>query len=313
MREVFNEELLTGLLDQQLTERERQIVTAALERDQSLQRRLEELRRVREALRRLPVPALPADWSTAVANRIDAGGVTNVGDLQATTDSRPNVILMLALAASVLLAVGWVLWQQRSAQPTAAVFNAMDQTTMAPMVEDSEAAVSEIAAADPSPPGTSPTEPRPLELPSLVPQDANNNTMGARRQASRAYSAASESVVEPRLVVSWLSVKPSEISLRTKSAIVPRRMPSETRMSGSQWEILEPWLQESGFPVDVPWEQNSVAQSKQAILQVEGLPTAVQSFFDQLRQQLGKVDTIPLPTLSPSGRATLQLKIIVTE
>ena len=112
MTDTFEPSLLSGYLDNELTDAEVAVVEQALAQDAQLQQELEEMRRLRAAIAALPMPAAQADMVAAVRRRIEQQQALRGGDSNRTTNATLKLLISFALAASVLVAVGWAILQQ---------------------------------------------------------------------------------------------------------------------------------------------------------------------------------------------------------
>ncbi|MBX3420785.1 MAG: hypothetical protein KF752_04430 [Pirellulaceae bacterium] len=109
------DELLTGLIDGQLTDDEKRQIDAALKQPE-VQQRLQELQRIRSELRelsRLPSPGLPSDFSSkviAACATLTRGAASS--DAATGRRLRRGVMVLAALAAAIALAV-WIPQRQQ--------------------------------------------------------------------------------------------------------------------------------------------------------------------------------------------------------
>lgn len=116
MNNSFDRSLLSGYVDGELTAEETTLVETALQETPDLRAELQDIQAIRQALQSLPTPSFDSDIRAAVRARIAQTQSQNTQGAAGHLGRPGSGIVTLqhlstlALAATVLLAVGWSLW-----------------------------------------------------------------------------------------------------------------------------------------------------------------------------------------------------------
>jgi len=187
----FDSSLLSGYLDGELDAEERAEVEQVLEADPSRRAELEALCRLQQSLQGLPTPQPTVDPVAAVRQRIAA----SPGVPLPTSGSWWLHVLPFALAASLLLAVGWLMYAGES-NPTPVASDSSGSPAGRAMEDSAVEKLSE-SPAEPEIPGL-PAAPRRLsDAPSDPPADALSRRDPAAAAGGR-ETAPAEAAAGPR-------------------------------------------------------------------------------------------------------------------
>lgn len=121
MPDTFDPSLLSGYLDNELTTAETAVVKQALAQNAELRQELEDIRKLRAAIAALPLPPIQGDLVDGVRKRIEQQQVERLSPMVHGAPATLKMLLSFAVAACVLLAVGWTILQNRTIPQTVAL------------------------------------------------------------------------------------------------------------------------------------------------------------------------------------------------
>ncbi|QEG39433.1 hypothetical protein [Roseimaritima ulvae] len=113
MPDAFDPSLLSGYLDNELTADETAVVKRALADNADLRQELDEIRKLRAAVAALPMPPINDRFVEGVRQRIEQQQAVRLSPLAHGAPQTLKMLLSFAVAACVLLAVGWTILQNR--------------------------------------------------------------------------------------------------------------------------------------------------------------------------------------------------------